>query len=433
MAQFTEDNGRTNHNGHVKAESNGARRVPFGVSQVGVHDLVPKLGYREYWYPAIAAKKVGRRSFRALNFFGKRAPVQVKILGEDIAFFPGKDGTIAALWDRCPHRGAYLSRGFCLFDGTVSCPYHGYTFDAAGTCVAALTEGPDSGLNGKLRVRHYPTAIVRGVVFVWMGETEPVPIEEDVPEDLFDPEYVTVPYSSIWPMNWTLTIENSGDSHNSYLHRFRLRRLLNFSAFQQLPAYWSGIRIVEETDNSIGFVPAVDAPQQAYYPGVEAKWPRQVWWRWRRQRKPGVETMAKQPYRNQYRLPSIARVNTSITHLHTRYATPVDEKHTLMWTFGVIRVQTWWQRLWAKFYLRFWYYIFTIRGVNELEDLPVQRYDRLDPTAPQKLGANDQAIIYWRRRMPLKSRDNVRLWKKGLHIVEEMEAQELAAQQEAGD
>ncbi len=106
MAQFTEDKGQTNHNGHVGAGINGTRRVTFGLSQVGVHDLVPKLGYREYWYPAVAANKVGRRSFRSLNFFGKRAPVQVKILGEDIAFFPGKDGSIAALWDRCPHRGS---------------------------------------------------------------------------------------------------------------------------------------------------------------------------------------------------------------------------------------------------------------------------------------------------------------------------------------
>ena len=61
----------------------------------------------------------------------------------------------------------------------------------------------------------------------------------------------------------------------------------------------------------------------------------------------------------------------------------------------------------------------------------MQRYDRLDPSAPQKLGINDRAIIYWRRRLPLKSRDNLRLWKKGMHLADELEAQELAAQREA--
>ena len=40
----------------------------------------------------------------------------------------------------------------------------------------------------------------------------------------------------------------------------------------------------------------------------------------------------------------------------------------------------------------------------------MQRFDRLDPSAPQKLGTNDRAIIHWRRKMPLKSRDALRLW-----------------------
>jgi len=58
----------------------------------------------------------------------------------------------------------------------------------------------------------------------------------------------------------------------------------------------------------------------------------------------------------------------------------------------------------------------------------LQRYDRLHPGAPQKPGANDRAISYWRRRMPLKSRDNVRLWKQGLLVAEEMETQKTAAE-----
>ena len=54
------------------------------------------------------------------------------------------------------------------------------------------------------------------------------------------------------------------------------------------------------------------------------------------------------------------------------------------------------------------------------------------PTAPQKLGANDAPIIIWRRRLPLTSRDNIRVWKKGLKFEEASakEADELEAQQE---
>ena len=50
--------------------------------------------------------------------------------------------------------------------------------------------------------------------------------------------------------------------------------------------------------------------------------------------------------------------------------------------------------------------------MNEKEDLPVQAVGALDPTAPQKLGATDAAIIFWRRRMPFKSRDAQRLWSQ---------------------
>ena len=70
-----------------------------------------------------------------------------------------------------------------------------------------------------------------------MGQTERVPIAEDVPEEFFNEDYAVKVYSKMWPLNWTLTIENSGDSHNFYIHRFRLRRLFNKDAFRQLPAY----------------------------------------------------------------------------------------------------------------------------------------------------------------------------------------------------
>ena len=58
MANDTLGNGSGIHDVSMGAEAPGARGVPAGVSQVGVHDLVPKLGYREYWYPAVEARKV---------------------------------------------------------------------------------------------------------------------------------------------------------------------------------------------------------------------------------------------------------------------------------------------------------------------------------------------------------------------------------------
>ena len=416
----------------VSSQTVPEKGIPRGYSQIGVHDLVPKLGYREYWYPAIHANKVGRRSWW---IFGRRKPVTVKMLGEDVLFFPGKNGKIAAIWNRCPHRGAiFTPKGRCEFDGTISCPYHGYTFDETGTCVAALTEGPNSGQVGKMKVRSYPTEIVRGVVFVWMGETEPVPIEEDVPEEFFDEEnFVIMCYRTIWPMNWTLTIENSGDNHSSHIHRFRMRRIINLTGFQKDMGYWPGVKVVEQTDKSIAFRPAGRAPMQSYYPGLGKKWPQHVWWRWKGQRQLASNTLHRKSYSHEYRLPSIARVHAGPHVIHNRWAVPIDETSNIHFTFGIARANGFFKRLFKKYlYLPIWYKTFVIKVTNELEDVPTQRWDRLDTTAPQKLGANDAPIIIWRRRLPLTSRDNIRVWKIGLQYEEgaAKEAEEMEYKEE---
>ena len=94
---------------------------------------IPAEGLREYWYPAVLVKKIGRRR-----------PVGVRLLGENLVFFRDRAGKIVALQDLCAHRGSKLSRGVCHFPGTITCPYHGWTYDAEGKCVAALVEGPES-------------------------------------------------------------------------------------------------------------------------------------------------------------------------------------------------------------------------------------------------------------------------------------------------
>ena len=35
--------------------------IPKGASGIGVHDMVPELGYREYWYPAVEQKLIRRQ------------------------------------------------------------------------------------------------------------------------------------------------------------------------------------------------------------------------------------------------------------------------------------------------------------------------------------------------------------------------------------
>ena len=98
-----------------------------------IRALIPPLGLKEYWYPVLEDKKV------------KSRPVGLTICGEKLVFFRGGDGQVKCLWNVCPHRGGSLMHGDCHFKGTISCPYHGWTFDGDGNVLAVLPEGPSPG------------------------------------------------------------------------------------------------------------------------------------------------------------------------------------------------------------------------------------------------------------------------------------------------
>ena len=240
----------------------------YGATQIGPFDYVPKVGFREYWYPCVWSKEVGRK------------PKNIKMLGEELVLFRGKKGNVVALNEWCPHRGARLSRGFCEFEGTVTCPYHGYTFDETGNCVAGLIESTDSPLVGKMRTRSYPTAEWNDIVLVWMGETDPVPFEEDLPYEFSDSTLTGRKYTRVkmWETNWTEPMNQGIDYHEFYLHRG-----LNFWRFVdwRFP-FWrpksvstGGTEIVSEGEDNIWVKTAEAKFGHAEYPGL-GKWPRKT-------------------------------------------------------------------------------------------------------------------------------------------------------------
>ena len=129
------------------------------------------LGFQNYWYPVCLAKEVGKR------------PVSITMLGEQLALFRRGD-KVFALRDECAHRGIPLSLGKDEFPetNTIACRYHGWVYDLAdGRCVGALTDGPDSPVIGRVRVRNYPIEERKGILWAWMGNMAPVPVEDDIP------------------------------------------------------------------------------------------------------------------------------------------------------------------------------------------------------------------------------------------------------------
>lgn len=232
-----------------------------GAASTGSFNLLPELGFRNYWYPIMRARRV------------KQRPVSVRVMGEDIVLFRADGGKIAALADRCPHRGTMLSRGRTLFPGTLSCGYHGWTFNARGECVAAIVEGPESRLPGQARVKAYRTEERFGVVWAYMGEGEAPPLEEDLPPALCTPNALPEFIFWDWACNWRYLVDNYADMcHAPFVHRTSLRML-----FRQVAA-WAKMWMEPLPDGKGYSVRALGGGLQADYPGL-GKFPRSMWWR----------------------------------------------------------------------------------------------------------------------------------------------------------
>jgi phenylpropionate dioxygenase-like ring-hydroxylating dioxygenase large terminal subunit len=227
----------------------------------GSFDLLPEVGFHNYWYPVIESRQLNTR------------PVSIQVLGESIVLFRAREGKVAALADRCPHRGTMLSRGRILFPGTLSCGYHGWTFNAEGECVAAIVEGPESRLSGRARVKAYPTDERLGVVWVYMGEGEAPPLESDLPSVLGQPGISPHLIFWEWDCNWRYVVDNYADMcHAPYVHRSSGKFL-----FIKVPA-WAKMSVEPMPDGKGFYVASVGGGMEANFPGL-GKFPASQWWR----------------------------------------------------------------------------------------------------------------------------------------------------------
>lgn len=216
-------------------------------------------GLQEYWYPVAWAR----------NITGK--PTAIRVCGQDVALVRS-EGKVLALHDRCPHRGVPLSLGSCEFAGTLSCVYHGWTYDlGTGDLVAVITDGPDSPIRGKVSVRTYPVAEQAGLVWVYPGALPPPDAEEALPEELRQATYVFGGRIEERPGNWRLAAENGFDEgHAKYLHRTAWWR-----KFKTMPT-WNKIHI--QQDGRWLFRIEDERYWEADFPGV-GHWTNKRWWR----------------------------------------------------------------------------------------------------------------------------------------------------------
>lgn len=361
-----------------------------------VRTLLPELGLKEYWYPAIEEKKIGKK------------PVLVTMLGQEVCFFRGKSNKVVAIANACPHRGAQLSSGNCDFNGTVSCFYHGFVFDEEGLCVATFGEGPTSPMIGKLRARTYPTFTSKGVIFVWMGDGEPAPLSESLPEDFFDEDMSVFCWTNSWAANWRPAVENYGDSHVRYVHRNSLIQLMRPIMPPHLPLPGRPRRVGPHRLAAGGFRdgglgrPKSDRPYQDFYPLLGAQWPKHKWrfawtwfFMWYKQVEAKWRPMQKvsEEWGTGQHLPSIVRLNYG-THIYTRWAVPADANTTRNFYFHAAKRGSAIGKFHEWAYWRFWRNWAMNKNFSE-QDKPGAINLRYD--LPERLSITDQQTIEWRK------------------------------------
>jgi phenylpropionate dioxygenase-like ring-hydroxylating dioxygenase large terminal subunit len=120
---------------------------------------------REYWMPAMLSSELpGPDS----------DPVRVMLLGEKLIAFRDSDGQVGLVDHRCPHRGGELFYGRNEESG-LRCVYHGWKFNAAGTCVDMPNEPPTSDFKNRIKAVAHPTAERNGLVWAYLGPRETPP------------------------------------------------------------------------------------------------------------------------------------------------------------------------------------------------------------------------------------------------------------------
>lgn len=161
---------------------------------------------RDHWYAILDGRELRRG-----KVLGARR------LGVDLALWRDEQGAVHATADRCPHRGAALSRGR-VRAGCIECPFHGFRFDGAGRCVAAPCEGEAAPRH--LDTRAHVVREAHDFVWLWWGEArDEYPAPPWFPELGADHVHAGL-VAREWPVQWMRSVENQLDwPHLPFVHR----------------------------------------------------------------------------------------------------------------------------------------------------------------------------------------------------------------------
>jgi nitrite reductase/ring-hydroxylating ferredoxin subunit len=188
-------------------------------------------GFINHWYPALFTHELAEDQVEGIMICG--VPLVLRRV----------NGKVFALKDQCLHRGVRLSeKPMCFNKSTISCWYHGFTFDLQSGELVTIIANPDDKLVGTTGITTYPVHEINGMIFVFVRE-DGFP-DEDVPPLSHDlpfrfPENSERFPHPLWPAspsvlddnaqvrgmhrtgygNWRIACENGFDNAHILVHK----------------------------------------------------------------------------------------------------------------------------------------------------------------------------------------------------------------------
>ena len=188
-------------------------------------------GFINHWYPALFSEELPEQHVEGIQICG--IPIVLRRV----------NGRIFAIKDQCCHRGVRMSaKPTCFNDSSITCWYHGFTFDLESGVLCNIVANPDSKLIGKTGVATYPVEERAGMIFVFVREDDfpdedvpplhhdlpvrfpennerfPHPLWPDTPS-ILDEGAVAIGMHRTGQSNWRVACENGFDNGHILVHK----------------------------------------------------------------------------------------------------------------------------------------------------------------------------------------------------------------------
>lgn len=225
-------------------------------------------GFINHWYPALFSEELPEEAVEGIQICG--VPIVLRRV----------DGKIYALKDQCVHRGVRMSaKPMCFNKKTISCWYHGFTFNLHDGKLSTIVANPNDRLIGNTGVTTYPVEEVAGMIFVFVREDdfpdeEVPPLSHDLPfrfpenserfphplwpaaPSILDDDAVALGIHRTGQSNWRIACENGFDNAHILVHKDNtiVHALDWVLPLGILPVHEEPIAIVEDEDGPKGMM-----------------------------------------------------------------------------------------------------------------------------------------------------------------------------------